>query len=364
MQITLLLPSANPSSQYSLVSRLEDPMRESTLGNGFLVCHAVRNPLSTPAVVLDVFVSITEREQSIESRIGLAQNCVSEAGNHSSALECAPQVILDVFFRKVVADVVSHLQHPTKHFLCCETVERTRKALQASRATLQSRRSSRQRLAPSNRPCSFPSRELGHGMHVRGEVVQHCLDIVWQGGLLGQLARELAHLIGGWHFTFLPLGSCSWQSLMVRPWKRIPSFASRTDPSQIMAVRPLVALSSTRQTSLKQRSLPHSTQGVLNFDATNALGCMALDLLEELAFGRDDLCEGMRNIEKTYELEQGGSWWPVHSLISTSNSGRCGEDTSLQPWGESTSVGSFGYDAPGVMDLWPQYPHADGNKET
>ncbi|KAH0357762.1 hypothetical protein KCU83_g219, partial [Aureobasidium melanogenum] len=372
---------------------------------------------------------VRSARQSVESRIGLAQNCVSEAGNHSSALECAPQVILDVFFRKVVTDVVSHLQHPTKHFLCCETVERTRKALQASRilealvllaALAQHRgivvtpillgvRLSGQSTTATVRVlvdlgcngrqlCNQGDRVVEGWLPVVGLIHSLLVSLCKDTGKLSSIVSTYSQNIASGNISdpVLPLGSCSWQSLMVRPWKRIPSFASSTDPSQIMAVRPLVALSLTRQTSLKQRSLPHATQGVLNFDATNALGCMALDLLEELAFGRDDLCEGVFEIGFRGCCE--ALFWPIwrqlaaclqsHQHIEYTRDavllltltllralraerelllhklGRCGEDTSLQSWGESTSVGSFGYDAPGVMDLWPQYPHADGNKET
>ena len=76
-----------------------------------------------------------------------------------------------------------------------------------------------------------------------------------------------------------PLGNSFWQSLMVRPWKRMPSFGSRTEPSQIMALRPLCDIRSVAGGVAgwwEKIGIPHTANCILDFHFPNLVARMAL----------------------------------------------------------------------------------------
>src|ERR1700753_2026320 len=85
----------------------------------------------------------------------------------------------------------------------------------------------------------------------------------------------------------VPFGSSFWQSLMVRPWNRMPSFASRTDPSHTIAFRPLLTMSVFVDFWCQLNdSIPHTTKCVFDLDISKLLVGMGLDFLKQFTLYR------------------------------------------------------------------------------
>ena len=73
----------------------------------------------------------------------------------------------------------------------------------------------------------------------------------------------------------------------------MPSLASRTDPSQTMAFRPLHICCQTRQQRCACRARsPHSPECILHLDLPDLLVRMAFHLFQQLTLCRDDFFKG------------------------------------------------------------------------
>lgn len=55
--------------------------------------------------------------ESLESRIGLAQDGVAVAGHDTAGVEGRPQVVVDILLGVVAGDGLLHLENPSKHLL-------------------------------------------------------------------------------------------------------------------------------------------------------------------------------------------------------------------------------------------------------
>ena len=94
-----------------------------------------------------------------------------------------------------------------------------------------------------------------------------------------------------------PLGRMSWHSRMVLPWKRMPSLASSTEPSQSMAFRPLRKRQQPWRRRTDMDDGPHAANKVLDLDLADHLAAvLQLELLELLALERDDLLERLLEV--------------------------------------------------------------------
>ena len=73
----------------------------------------------------------------------------------------------------------------------------------------------------------------------------------------------------------------------------MPSLASRTDPSQTMAFRPLHSCRQIRLEDWARRAKsPHSTECILHLDIPDLLVSMAFHFFQQLTLCRDDFFEG------------------------------------------------------------------------
>jgi hypothetical protein len=140
--------------------------------------------------------------------------------------------------------------------------------------------------------------ELGHGVKVRGEVVEHLGDEGGDLGLLRELTGELANLVGGRNLAgeeepehslgeHLSAG-CALGKLALAV---LDSASVETD-----------ALVCIEDGALPDHSLQpaHTTQGVLDLDLTNGFVAVSLDLLKELTLG------GNHSLEGSLEVGLGG----------------------------------------------------------
>lgn len=132
--------------------------------------------------------------------------------------------------------------------------------------------------------------ELGHGVQVLGEVVEHLGDELGDLSLLGQLAREDANLVGGRDLA----------------GKEEPEHglgkhlsASLALGEDLLAVLDGAAVETDTLVGIEDGTLPnhgleatHTTEGVFDLDLANGLAAVSLDLLEKLTLSGNDLLEG------------------------------------------------------------------------
>lgn len=131
--------------------------------------------------------------------------------------------------------------------------------------------------------------KLGHWVEVLGEVVKQLGDKVWELALLGELTRELAGLVDRGHFA-------SKQKPEHGLGKHLG--AGLALGQLLLAVLDGAAVEANTLVGIEHGTLPyhgleaaHTTNCVLNLDLANDLGAVGLDLLEQLALGRDHLLE-------------------------------------------------------------------------
>lgn len=131
--------------------------------------------------------------------------------------------------------------------------------------------------------------ELGHGVEVLGEVVEHLVDKGGQLGLLGQLSREDANLACG--------GDLSGEE---QPEHGLGQHlgAGLALGQLLLAVLDGAAVEADALVGIEDGALPdhglepaHATEGVLDLDLTNDGGAVCLDLFQELSLGGNDLLE-------------------------------------------------------------------------
>lgn len=81
-----------------------------------------------------VFGQVLEGKFTLSSvaRVGLAEDCVTITRHNLTAVQSVPEVLLDLFFRRVEANRVLELQGPAQHFLVGKTVQRTSQTVQTS----------------------------------------------------------------------------------------------------------------------------------------------------------------------------------------------------------------------------------------
>lgn len=84
-------------------------------------------------VLVDVWAGSSEVHEGLETWVWLPEHTVAVTWDDTTALEGAPQVVLDVLLGWVRWDCILHLQNPSEHFLGSQTVEWTSETLQAGR---------------------------------------------------------------------------------------------------------------------------------------------------------------------------------------------------------------------------------------
>lgn len=132
--------------------------------------------------------------------------------------------------------------------------------------------------------------ELGHGVEVLGEVVEHLGDKGGDLGLLGELTGELADLVGGGDLAGEEepehgLGKHLGARLALGEF--------------LLAVLDGAAVEADTLVGVEDGAFPdhgleaaHAAKGVFDLDLANDLVAVGLDLLEKLALGGNDLFEG------------------------------------------------------------------------
>lgn len=131
--------------------------------------------------------------------------------------------------------------------------------------------------------------ELSHGVEVLGEVIEHLGDKLRDLGLLSELAREAADLVGRGDLASEEkpehgLGKHLGTSLALR--------------ELLLAILDGTAVEADTLVGIEDGTLPdhgleatHATKGVLDLDLADSLVGMGLDLLQELSLGGDGLAE-------------------------------------------------------------------------
>ena len=73
-----------------------------------------------------------EVHQSLETRVGLAQNSVTISRDHTSRLESIPEIVADILICELGSDLILHGSYPAENFLGCQAVEWASQAQETS----------------------------------------------------------------------------------------------------------------------------------------------------------------------------------------------------------------------------------------